>query len=90
MAPRKRSIYRKLPGTVVEIGPGAGANFRYYKRGTRVIAVEPNVSMHPRLRKKARRRGLDLVIKSGPGRTDRYAGPKRFGSGRHPGSLHRG
>ena len=61
---RKRSIYRKLPGTVVEIGPGAGANFRYYKRGTRVIAVEPNVSMHPRLRKKARRRGLDLVIKS--------------------------
>lgn len=64
---RKRSIYRKLPGTVVEIGPGAGANFRYYKRGTRVIAFEPNVSMHPRLRKKARRRGLDLVIKSARG-----------------------
>ncbi len=62
--PRKRTIYRRLPGTVVEIGPGAGANFRYYKRGTRVIAIEPNVSMHPLLRAKARRRGLDLVLKA--------------------------
>lgn len=36
---RKRSICRKLIGTVVEIGPGASANFRYYKRGIHVIAV---------------------------------------------------
>jgi SAM-dependent methyltransferase len=64
---RKRRIYRELPSTVVEIGPGAGANFRYYRRGTHVIAVEPNVSMHPRLRAAARRKGLDLEIKSAKG-----------------------
>lgn len=61
---RKRAIYSRLPGTIVEIGPGAGANFRYYRRGIRVIAIEPNVSMHSRLRDKARRRGLNLDIRS--------------------------
>ena len=64
---RKRSIYRKLPDTVVEIGPGAGANFRYFNRGTRVIAIEPNTSMHARLKERARRRGIDLTIKSARG-----------------------
>ncbi|MBT8339180.1 MAG: class I SAM-dependent methyltransferase [Desulfatitalea sp.] len=60
----KRSIYRSLPETVVEIGPGAGANFRYYKPGTRVIAIEPNTAIHARLTAKARRCRIDLNIKS--------------------------
>lgn len=61
---RKRGIYGELPGSVVEIGPGAGANFRYYAPGTTVIAIEPNPAMHPYLHAKARRRHLDLRVKT--------------------------
>ncbi len=61
---RKRSIYGGLPGLVVEIGPGAGANFRYYAPGTTVIAIEPNPAMHPHMESKARHRHLNLQIKA--------------------------
>jgi len=62
--PRKRAIFRRLPLRVVEIGPGAGANLRYYRPGTRVIAVEPNPAMHAPLRAAALRRGLALEIRT--------------------------
>jgi SAM-dependent methyltransferase len=60
---RKRALFRDLPREVVEIGPGAGANLRYYAPGTRVIAIEPNPAMHGRLRKNAARQGVDLEIR---------------------------
>ena len=32
---RKRRLFANLPPTVVEIGPGTGANLRYYRPGAR-------------------------------------------------------
>jgi SAM-dependent methyltransferase len=61
--PRKKTIFGRLPRTVVEIGPGTGANFRYYPPGTRLIAIEPNPVMHPLLRASAVRWGIDLTIR---------------------------
>lgn len=61
---RKVRLLGEIPDTVVELGPGAGANFRYYPHGTRVIAVEPNPMMHARLRAQARRRGIELDLRS--------------------------
>lgn len=61
---RKRDLFASLPDTVVEIGPGTGTNFRYYRAGTTVIAVEPNPHMHERLRKAARKHGLNLEIRA--------------------------
>lgn len=61
--PRKRAVFRDLPSRVVEIGPGAGANLRYYRPGTRVTAVEPNPAMHAPLRAAAARRGVALEIR---------------------------
>jgi len=46
----KRTVFAGLPDVVVEIGPGVGANFRYLRPGTKVIAVEPNPYMHRSLR----------------------------------------
>lgn len=60
----KRKLFTDLPLDVVEIGPGAGANMRYYQSGTRVVAIEPNPRMHPFLRRRARRHGLDLDIRT--------------------------
>jgi len=53
------------PGTVVEIGAGAGANLRYLPAGTHLIAIEPNLRMHDRLRRRSRRAGIDLTIVAG-------------------------
>ncbi len=61
---RKRALFAGLPDTIVEIGPGTGVNFRYYRRGTTVIAIEPNPHMHRRLRIAARRHGLRLEIRA--------------------------
>ena len=64
---RKRRIYATLPDVVVEIGAGAGANFRYYPKGTKVIAIEPNPSLHPLLRRRAGQHGIELEIKNSKG-----------------------
>ncbi len=59
----KKAVYGDLPDTVVEIGAGVGANFRYMQPGTKVIAVEPNPYMHRSLRLAAERRKVELEIR---------------------------
>ncbi len=61
----KNVVYTDLPDSIVELGPGVGANFRYYRPGTRVIAIEPNEAMHVRLQRRADRFGIDLELRSG-------------------------
>ncbi|WP_420320926.1 class I SAM-dependent methyltransferase [Flagellimonas sp.] len=60
----KRMLFKNHPKTVVEIGPGAGANMRYLKKGTKLIAIEPNIHMHKNLKKSARKYGINLEIKT--------------------------
>lgn len=62
----KADLFANPPATIVELGPGAGANLRYLPRGTRLIAVEPNVHMHARLREKAARHGIALELRDAP------------------------
>jgi len=59
----KRALFADLPDTVLEIGPGTGANLRYYRPGTHLIAVEPNPHMHGPLAAAARRRGITLDLR---------------------------
>lgn len=61
---RKESVIGAMRGTVVEIGPGTGANMRYYAPGTHVIAIEPNANMHGPLREKAAEHHVDLEIRT--------------------------
>lgn len=60
---RKRELFASLPDTVLEIGPGPGTNLRYYRPGTRLIAVEPAEVVHSRLRREAGRRGIELDLR---------------------------
>jgi SAM-dependent methyltransferase len=60
---RKRELFADLPPELIEIGPGAGANFRYYRLGTRVIGFEPNRALHDRLRRAAERHGIQLDLR---------------------------
>lgn len=59
----KKELFKNHPNTVVEIGSGAGANMRYFKKGTKLIAIEPNIHMHKNLQKSANKYGINLEIK---------------------------
>ena len=62
LRPHKREVFADLPATVLELGPGVGANLRYLRPGTRLIAVEPNPAMHGRLRARAAAADVDLDL----------------------------
>ncbi len=47
LAGRKRRLLSGLDGTIVEIGPGVGANLKYYRTGVSWIGFEPNPCMRP-------------------------------------------
>jgi ubiquinone/menaquinone biosynthesis C-methylase UbiE len=60
----KSELFAGLPAALVEIGAGTGANMRYFRAGTRVVAVEPNPYMHGWLAARARKYGVDVEIHS--------------------------
>jgi SAM-dependent methyltransferase len=59
----KRRVFARLPPTVVELGSGVGANLRYLRPGSTLVAIEPNLPMHRRLRAAAERRGVHLDLR---------------------------
>lgn len=62
----KQSAFMGLEGAVVlEIGAGVGANLGYLAPGTELIALEPNVRMHDRLRERAKAAGIEVTIVAG-------------------------
>lgn len=63
--PVKRELFGGLPRTVLEIGAGDGANFRYLDPGTHVIALEPNLHMHSYLRAAAARHHVTVDVRAG-------------------------
>ncbi|ORY02903.1 S-adenosyl-L-methionine-dependent methyltransferase [Basidiobolus meristosporus CBS 931.73] len=64
LTPTKLSLLKQVTGKVVELGPGHGSNFKYFAKNsvTKVYAVEPNLSMHPKLSSTAKDVGLDVEI----------------------------
>lgn len=59
---KKTQLYADLPKTVVEIGAGYGANFRYMEKGTHVIAIEPEINLHGILERRAEKYGMGVEI----------------------------
>ncbi len=49
----KQALLGNLHHKVLEIGPGAGANLAYYPDNIDWIGIEPNLFMHPYLKKEA-------------------------------------
>ncbi|MFG6094896.1 class I SAM-dependent methyltransferase [Leptolyngbyaceae cyanobacterium CCMR0082] len=57
----KQALLGNLGGTVLEIGPGTGANLSYYSPSIHWLGVEPNRFMHPYLHGEAKRQGLQQI-----------------------------
>ena len=66
LAPYKSQLFADISGTVLEIGPGAGANLRHFA-GKKIcwIGVEPNPYMNRHLTEEARRVGLRIDVLCG-------------------------
>jgi SAM-dependent methyltransferase len=66
VADHKRRLLKPLRGTIVEFGPGTGANFDYLDAAAiDWIGVEPNLFMHPALLHEAERHGVRGQLTSG-------------------------
>lgn len=63
--PRKRALFARLEGRVLEIGPGTGLNLAYYPAGMTWIGVEPNPHLHPYIRRHATRAGITASVVDG-------------------------
>jgi ubiquinone/menaquinone biosynthesis C-methylase UbiE len=62
----KEKLFADLSGVVLEIGPGTGANLRYFAQaGIRWIGVEPNRYMQPYLEKEVKRLGMQIDLRAG-------------------------
>ena len=59
----KLVLFENAPQTLVELGPGTGANLRYIPEGRDLIAIEPNVYMHSTLIEKAKNRKIKLDLR---------------------------
>jgi len=62
---RKQALLGDVRGTVVELGPGTGANLRYYRPDVRWIGIEPNLYMHPYLRRRAAHLDMNADLRVG-------------------------
>jgi SAM-dependent methyltransferase len=65
VAARKLALLSPLKGTVVEIGPGAGANLPFFRTDVRWIGVEPNPFVHLHLETTANRLGRQVEVRTG-------------------------
>lgn len=61
----KAHLLAPLSGSVLELGPGAGANFRYFQAGVQWAGVEPNEHNLPPLRAEAARFGVAADVRLG-------------------------
>jgi SAM-dependent methyltransferase len=62
ISPRKTVLFGGARGSVLELGPGGGQNFRYLPRTVRWTGIEPNPFCHPHLRRKAAEYGIPAAI----------------------------
>ncbi len=62
VAVRKRTLLGGLRGRLLEIGPGTGANLKYYSPEVEWTGVEPNRFMHAPLLRAASAAGLRATI----------------------------
>ncbi|MCP4120834.1 MAG: class I SAM-dependent methyltransferase [Bacteroidetes bacterium] len=58
----KHSMVADHPEVVLEVGAGTGSNLKYFRGGTKVIAIEPSGAMQDRLREEAGKYDIDLHL----------------------------
>lgn len=58
----RKELVSELKGDVLEIGSGTGANFPYYSRANKVVAVEPDPDMRESCTRKAKKARIPIIL----------------------------
>ena len=66
-APYRRAMVEDLEGEVLEVGSGTGFNFPYYRKASRVVALEPGAEMRDRSHARAREAPVPIEVVEGSG-----------------------
>ena len=61
----KRNLLKDISGTIVEIGPGTGVNFKYLPPEINWIGIEPNEAFHRTLHIQAKEKGIRARVLKG-------------------------
>jgi ubiquinone/menaquinone biosynthesis C-methylase UbiE len=67
----RRELLEDLDGTVLEVGAGTGANLKYYREATKVVASEPDAAMRQRLERRLHEAPMPVEVVDAP--ADRLA-----------------
>lgn len=65
--PHRRRLVEELEGDVLEVGSGTGFDFPYYRKATRVVALEPEQAMRVRSFERARSASVPIEVVAGGG-----------------------
>jgi len=61
----KKDLFQNIQGSVVEIGPGTGVNFKYLPPGINWTGIEPNGAFNEILRTRAKEKGITAELLTG-------------------------
>ena len=65
--PHRRRLVENLEGEVLEVGSGTGFNFPYYRKASRVVALEPGAEMRNRSYERAKKASVPIEVVEGSG-----------------------
>lgn len=65
--PHRRRLVENLEGEILEVGSGTGFNFPYYRKATRVVALEPGPEMRKRSYARAKEASVPIEVVEGSG-----------------------
>jgi ubiquinone/menaquinone biosynthesis C-methylase UbiE len=72
-APLRARLLADLPGVVLDVGAGTGANLPHFRAATRVHAVEPDPAMRTRLTAKLDQAAVPVDVTAAPAETLPFA-----------------
>ena len=65
--PHRRRLVEDLEGEILEVGSGTGFNFPYYRKASRVVALEPSDEMRKRSYARAKEASVPIEVIDGSG-----------------------
>lgn len=61
ISPDRENFLKNLKGKIIDVGPGTGANFKYFNAEAEILAVEPALEMLNKSKEKIQGKNIKLI-----------------------------